>query len=362
MDRSRPLLPPLGKIDFDFFDKVIFPRLGAKDANVLLGPRHGVDFGALRVGEHVLVFSSDPVFIQPSLGWQRAAWFALHILASDVAVSGIPPSHLTIDLNLPPEMDEEVLEIIWDTIHSEAARLGIAIVGGHTARYAGCSYPMVGGATMFGVGRPEQLADPRNVRPGDLVLITKGPAVETTGLMAVQFPEFIEKELGVAAVRQAQDVFYQMSVVRDARVASETGGVVAMHDATECGVLGGLFEMAVAGNYGLRVDKDRIVMQEIVRKTCAVFDIDPYKAISEGTLIAIVRKERAEAIVQALRSEGIASSLVGEVLPAEEGLTIVEAGVARPLHHPRVDPFWTRFEEYLAMQRQRQKQGVKEQG
>ncbi len=350
MKSSTPKLPPLGKIDFNFFDKVIFPRLGAADPNVLLGPRHGVDFGVLRVGKHVLAFSSDPVFIQPSLGWERAAWFALHILASDVAVSGIPPSHLSIDLNLPPEMTEEVLEVIWDTIHTEAQRLGIAIVGGHTARYAGCSYPMVGGATMFGVGRPEQLADPRNVRPGDLVLISKGPAVETTGLMAVQFPEFIERELGAAALQEAQEIFYQMSVVKDARIASEVGGVVAMHDATECGVLGGLFEMALAGNYGLRIDKEQIVVQEIVRQTCRVFDIDPFKAISEGTLIGVVRAGKAEAIVDALQSQGIMSSVVGEVRPAKEGLTLIEGGVARPLTHPRVDPFWTRFEEYLAIQ------------
>lgn len=360
MERSNPKLPPLGKIDFDFFDKVIYPRLGAADANVILGPRHGVDFGVLRVGEHVLVFSSDPVFIQPSLGWERAAWFALHILASDVAVSGIAPSHLTIDLNLPPEMTEEVLEVIWDTIHSEARRLGIAIVGGHTARYAGCSYPMVGGATMFGVGKPEQLADPRNVRPGDVVLITKGPAVETTGLMAVQFPEFIERKLGPTALKNAQEIFYQMSVVKDARVACEVGGVVAMHDATECGVLGGLFEMAMAGNYGLRIEKEKIVIQDIVRQTCTVFDIDPYKAISEGTLIAAVRAEKADAIVTALQAEGVISSVVGEVLPAAEGLNLVEQGVARPLTHPRVDPFWTRFEEYLAIQQQAAK--VKQQG
>ncbi|MGQ9560531.1 MAG: AIR synthase family protein [Candidatus Oleimicrobiaceae bacterium] len=362
MHSHRPKLPPLGKIDFDFFDKIIFPRLGAADPNVILGPRHGVDFGVLRVGDHILVFSSDPVFIQPSLGWGRAAWFALHILASDVAVSGIPPSHLTIDLNLPPEMDEQVLEIIWETIHNEAARLGIAIVAGHTARYAGCSYPMVGGATMCGVGRPAQLADPRNVRPGDLVLISKGPAVETTGLMAVQFPEFIEKALGPAAVIKAQEIFYQMSVVKDARIASEVGGVVAMHDATECGVLGGLFEMAVAGNYGLRVHKERIVVQEIVHQTCAVFDIDPYKAISEGTLIAVVRKEKADQIVAALQEAGIVSSIVGEVVPAEEGLILFDHGVAFPLQHPRVDPFWTRFQEYLAMQTQKQAEKVQRPG
>jgi hydrogenase expression/formation protein HypE len=346
-------LPELGKIDRHFFDEVIYPHLGAKDPTVLLGPRHGVDFGVVELGDKVLVSSADPVYIAPALGWERAAWFALHILASDVAVSGIRPRYLSIDLNLPPEMSEEVLRTIWETIHREAEKLGIAIVSGHTARYAGCNYPMVGGATIFGVDDRSKLVDPRSARPGDLVIITKGPAIETTGLMSVQFPEFIEERLGPEAVKEAQGIFYQMSVVHDCAVVAETGGVHAMHDATECGVWGGLFEMAEAGEYGLRIWPERIVVQDIVAKTCAVFDIDPFKAISEGTLIAVLEPAKAEEAVAALKAEGIPASIVGEVVPREEGTNLIYPDHVEPLVHPKVDPFWIRFEEYLLKQSQR---------
>ena len=149
-------LPQLGKATPEFFDEVIFPRLGAADDSVIIGPTHGVDFAAVEVGGQALVMSTDPFFIAPSLGWERAAWFALHIIASDVAVSGIPPRFLVVDLNLPPEMDERTLRTVWNTVHEECARLGIAVVSGHTARYAGCAFPMVGGATVLGVGGPER--------------------------------------------------------------------------------------------------------------------------------------------------------------------------------------------------------------
>jgi hydrogenase expression/formation protein HypE len=350
---ADPRLPELGKATPRFFDEVIFPRLGASDEAVLIGPTHGVDFGAFTVGDEVVVLSTDPFFIAPSLGWERAAWFALHIVASDVAVSGIPPRFLAVDLNLPPTMDEETLTLVWDTVHREAKKLGIAVVTGHTARYAGCNFPMVGGATVIGVGAPSDLIDPRRSSEGDRILITKGPAIETTGLMSVQFPEFIEERLGAQAVRQAQDVFFQMSVVRDAAICAEVGGVTAMHDATECGIWGALFEMARASGRGLTVDKSRIVTQDIVLRTCEVFGIDAFSAISEGTLVASVEPESAEAVLSALSARGIPASLVGELGSPESDVVVVDELGEHPLTHPEIDPFWGTFEVYLKKQTER---------
>jgi hydrogenase maturation factor len=250
-------------------------------------------------------------------------------------------------------MTEEILEKIWDTIHREAEKLGIAIVSGHTARYAGCNYPMVGGATIMGVDHRSKLVDPRSVQVGDVVIVTKGPAVETTGLMSVQFPEFIEEAYDAETVKQAQDVFYQMSVVKDCALLSEVGGVHAMHDATECGVWGGLYEMAEAGNYGLKIYPEKIIVQDVVAKVCQVFDIDPFKAISEGTLIAVVAPGKADEALKTLAAEGIPASVVGEVTPREEGTWLLYDGRREPLEHPGVDPFWIRFEEYLAKQQER---------
>jgi hydrogenase expression/formation protein HypE len=343
-------LPPLGKATPEFFDEVIFPRLGARDPAVVIGPQHGIDFGAVSVDDSVVVMSTDPFFIAPALGWERAAWFALHIIASDVAVSGIPPKYLAVDLNLPPEMDEETLAAIWRTVHEEAHRLGISVVSGHTARYAGCSFPMVGGATVLGVGRRNELIDPREARVGDKIIITKGPAIETTGLMSVQFPEFITERYGEETTRAAQDLFFEMSVVKDARVCADVGGVTAMHDATECGIWGALFELANASGEGLVIEKDAIVTDDTALKVCDVFDIDPYSAISEGTLVAAVTKDSAPSVLSALKSEGIPASVVGELAPAERGIRVTDERGEHALEHPGVDPFWGKFEEYLGKQ------------
>lgn len=342
-------LPELGKIHPEFFNRVIYPRLGAKDSSILVKPQHGVDFGVVDLGDKVMVLSTDPFYIAKELGVEKAAWFAVHILASDVAVSGIRPRYLAVDLNLPPEMTENELIRMWKAVDDECKNLGIAVVTGHTARYAGCNYPMVGGATVFGIDDKSKLIKPK-VNVGDEIIVTKGPAIETTGLMSAYFPDYLEKMYGKSFVRKAQDVYYQMSTVKDALVAAKAGGVTAMHDATECGVFGGLYEMASHSEVGLNIYKDEIIIQDAVKKTCKCFDIDPYRAISEGTLLATARKGRAKAVVSALKKEGIPASIVGEAVPDGEGIHIIDKDIKYKLDHPRIDPFWGKFEEYLKKQ------------
>ena len=339
-------LPELGKIHPEFFNKVIYPRLGAHDKSILVGPQHGVDFGVIDLGNKVMVLSTDPFYIAKELGMEKAAWFAVHILASDVAVSGIEPKYMAVDLNLPPGMTEEELTRMWSTVSSECKKLGISIVTGHTARYAGCNYPMVGGAAVFGIGSKKKLINP-GINVGDLIIVSKGPAIETTGLMSAYFPKFLEEKYGKAFVKKAQNVYYQMSTVKDAGIAAKAGGVTAMHDATECGVFGGLYEMARSSRVGLNIYVDDMILQDVVKKTCECFNIDPYHAISEGTLLASVKKNRAKAVVRALDGNGIPASITGEAVPAKEGIHLFKAGKQKRLEHPKVDPFWIKFEEYL---------------
>ncbi len=346
---AKEKLPELGKINPAFFNENIYPRLGARDDSVIVKPQNGVDFGVVDLGDDVLVASTDPFYIAPSLGWEKAAWFAVHILASDVAVSGIRPRYLAVDLNLPPEMTEEALETIWKTVDAECKKLGITVLTGHTARYAGCSYPMVGGATMLGIGKKESLIVPK-AGPGDKIIVSKGPAVETTGLMATQFPEFLERCHGREFVERAKAVFYQMSTVKDALTAASVGGVTAMHDATECGVFGGLFEVAQVSGAGMRIALDDIVFQDVIKKTCECFGIDAFKSISEGTLIATVIPGKADEVIMALSKEDIPASIIGEVLKGGSGITVSDGGKEYMLEHPKVDPFWIRFEEYLKKQ------------
>ncbi len=346
-------MPEIGKISPEIFNELIYPRLGAKNKSVLVGPQHGVDVGIAKIGGKAVSFTTDPVFIVPEYGWERAAWFAIHILASDSVTSGLKPKFLCIDLNLPMEMTKQQLEIMWEIIHRECEKMGITVITGHTARYEGCHYPMVGGATVIGVGELDEYVNPRFCKAGDKIIITKGPAIEATGIFAAMLPKVIEKEYGAALNKKAQQVFYKMSVVEDAMTAVNVGvrdkGVTAMHDATECGVWGGLFEIAQASGLGVRIEKEKIVVEESVEEVCKLFGIDPYASISEGTLLIACKENKAEEVVKALAKKNIKSSIVGELTKPALGMMLVEKGREKKLEHPIVDPFWRAF--YGALER-----------
>jgi hydrogenase maturation factor len=345
-------LPDVGKISPEIFDELIYPNLGEKSDKVLVGPRHGVDIGVVDIGDdQVMVTTTDPVFIVPEYGFERAAWFAIHILASDAVTSGLAPTYLSIDLNLPLSMTKQQLRTVWLVISEECKKMGMSVISGHTARYHGCNYPMVGGATVICIGDKSKYVSPEMAKIGDRVIITKGAAIEATGIFAVAFKHKIEEHFGREFSRRAERIFWQMSVVEDALTAVQVGtrenGVTAMHDATECGVWGGLYELAKASHVGLRIDKDRIIVSDEVDKICTKFSMDPYSSISEGTLIITCKEEKSEQVVTKLKEKDIASSVVGEVVPQGKGILLVEGNRESRLEHPRIDPFWAAFEKTL---------------
>jgi hydrogenase maturation factor len=340
-------IPEIGKISAEIFSEIIFPRLSAEDSNTIVGPRHGTDVGIAEIGGQAVSFTCDPVFIVPEYGWERATWFAIQILASDSVTSGLPPRYLSIDLNLPMEITKDQLILMWDTMHRECRKLGISIITGHTARYENCHYPMVGGATLVGVGELDRYVSPRFIKPGDALIITKGPAVEASGILAAMFPRMIQKEFGLDFARRADGLFGKMSVVKEAQLAVacgvREGGVTAMHDATECGIWGGLYEIAEAAGCGITVDQDKIVVEDCVKEICNLFHIDPYASISEGTLIIACRPDTAQQIVKSITEGGILASVAGKFTEKSKGMVLVKNGRDYPLKHPNVDPFWKAF-------------------
>jgi hydrogenase maturation factor len=348
-----PELPAVGKISPEVFENLIYPRLGTPHSEVLVGPRSGVDIAVVRTAPgRVMATTTDPVFVVPQYGMKRAAWFAIHILASDVATSGLPPAYMAIDLNLPLEITEGELTELWDGMHRTSQELGMAVISGHTARYEGCAYPMVGGATVIAVGDEDKYVTPEMARPGDVLLCTKGAAIEATGLFGVTFPDALSERIGADHAQAAQDLFYQMSVVQDAMAAAGYGvrehGVTAMHDATECGVLGGVFEIAQASGVGVRLDTRTVPVREETAALCAYLGIDPLAAISEGTLLLTARPEHAAGVQRALATEGILAEQIGEILPVERGMVRTTARGDKELLHPGVDPFWAAYGKALA--------------
>jgi hydrogenase maturation factor len=300
-----------GKIDREFFERRIAPRLGARREDVSLGPTYGVDFGLVDIEDSVLAVATDPISILPDLGFERAGRFGIRIVLSDVAVSGLAPSHVAISMALPPETTDEEFARFWGAVDAECRDLGISIVTGHTARYEESRYPWVGSATAFAVGDPDDVVRPDGARPGDDLLVTKGPAVETVGLLASLFPEQID--LPAETVATAQERLDDVETVRDSLAAVEAGRVTAMHDATEGGLFGAFHELAGSTGVRLDVDTDAVPMLPAVAEVSEALGMDPWRASTAGTLLVATHPDDTDDVVAALEDRGTPVGVAGRV-------------------------------------------------
>jgi hydrogenase expression/formation protein HypE len=338
-----------GKAGREFFESHVAGRTGADRADVRLGPTYGADFGAIDVGDRVVALATDPVFVLRELGLERAAWFAFHVCVSDVALSGLPPAHLAVDLNLPPGTSTATFDAIWDVFDREARDLGASLTTGHTGTYEGCAFPTVGGATALAVGDPDDIVLPTGARPGDRLVVTKGPAVETAGLLGVLFGD--DLPIGDEAAAAARERFDDASPVRDALTMAAAGDVTAMHDATERGLANGFHELAAASDVGLAIDRSAVPVLPGVEAVCEHFGMDPWTASSEGTVVAAVAPGSVEDVLAALDDEGIPAAEVGSVESRSTSRSGSGSGPGsgvtvdgEPLPEPESDPLWPAYQ------------------
>jgi hydrogenase expression/formation protein HypE len=340
----------IGKIDANLFNTFLQHRLGASDSSVLVPPRTGIDAGVVSLGNgEVLIVAEDPIFAIPGQPLEMFGWYTVHIGASDVAVMGVTPRYMTYSLLLPPDTPDADIKTIVNSIHEAASELGIAIVGGHTGYYPGFAAPTIGGVTVFAIAKEGTYVTPAGARPGNLVLLTKGPAIETAGILSVLREKDLLTTYDPKLIHQAQALCKKMSVVQDALVAMKTGHVTAMHDATEGGVIGGLFEIAYASGVGMEIDETLFIYPPEVKMVCEYFAIDPIKSIAEGSLLITAEKEGKDEILASLGKCGIVASVIGHVTEDPDHRTITRInGTTIPLAVPDQDPFWPVFFESVS--------------
>ena len=341
-------MPGIGKLPPELLQKAIFGKLGADSNELLQGPAFGVDNAVIRVAPAtVAILKTDPVSLIPSLGVDNSAWLSVHLLASDVATSGFRPTFALFDLNLPPRIEDNEVEAYWHGIHRACKELGVTIAGGHAGRFVGCDYTIMGGGFMIALGPEDRYLASNMAREGDELLLTKGAAIATTGILAHAFPETVERNFGHEFLTRAKVYLSQFSTVNDALTAASAGvredGVTAMHDVTEGGVFGGIFELISASRKGGRIRKDSIPVSEETRHICDFFGIDPYNALGEGSLLISVRPQKTEEVQALLHDAGVQSSRVGEILRPENGIVLVDESGQGTLEYPEEDTYWAAY-------------------
>lgn len=332
---------PLGKLPFDLLASLL-ERAPIKDPRVLYGPGIGLDCAAIDLGERVLVFKTDPI----TFATEDIGWYAVQINANDIATTGATPRWMLATLLLPENITyQSQVEAIFDQMYHAAAMLDISVVGGHTEITYDLHRPILVG-TLIGEVTRDRLVAPTQIRPGDRLLLTKGVPVEGTALLAREYPQRLAQVMNAAELKQAQEFLYQpgISVVREAQIAVQAGRVHAMHDPTEGGLAGALWELSIASHARLVVDPEAVIVPDLSRRVCAEFGLDPLATIASGALIIATDAEDTAAIRAALEQSGIPCNEIGQV---EEGATGVWQVSGEALPRPARDDITRVYEANL---------------
>src|SRR5690606_18689616 len=239
----------LGKIGIPMFDRTVATMAGHPRPEVHTGPRFGVDVSVVDLpGGMAMAMTSDPLSLIPSLGLEASAWLSVHLMANDMATTGYSPMYGQFVLNLPDLLSEADFKQYWAYIHRFCTDIGVAITGGHTGFVAHQHSTIAGGGTLITVAPRDTLLTAAAARTGDAILVTKQCALSAAAILAMSFPDAVRNKAGTEVYQRASDSFYHTSALPDALLAvdGQAGStpVSAMHDVTEGGVLGAIYELA----------------------------------------------------------------------------------------------------------------------
>lgn len=305
----------IGKVPENILKRAVFKQLHHRRPEVILRPGVGEDCSAVAVGEdEALVFSTDPI-----TGTDKGiGTLAVHITANDLASSGAEPIGILTSIILPEYTEEPDLRRIMMEIEEACNELSIEVMGGHTEVSDVVKRPII---TVTGVGKvkKDKLISTGGLRPGDELVMTKWAGIEGTSIIAAEKEDILKKTLPKELIDEAVSYKKLLSVVPEARIAAECGAT-AMHDVTEGGIFGALWEIGAASGVGIIADLRKIPIKQETIEICEVFDINPYMLISSGSML--IGCPQGNLLVEKLMQNGINAVVIGRATEGNDRIVV----------------------------------------
>jgi hydrogenase maturation factor len=308
-----------------------------EDPRVVVPPAPGYDSGVHKIGDKLLVVSTDPCTGVPA---EWFGWFLIHYACSDVALYGARPQFCTINLLAPLGTQPQVFEDAMRQTCEAAGELGIAIVTGHTAMYGGVCQ-LIGVCTAYGTVEPAKLITPANAKAGDLILCTKPIGLETVTNFSLTHREVAAQLFGAQTAAELAKQVRMQSCVQEALQLAQITGVHAMHDATEGGLVGALNEIAEASQVGFKIDFAQIPFAVGVaglREKFGLSDEQTMALSSTGTILVAVNPKARQKAEKALRRNGLEAHFLGEFTKDKRRL-LIKKGKETPFPPTATDAY-----------------------
>ena len=251
----------MGKVPPRILKETVFKSLGFKREDVIVGPSEGEDAAIIRIGKDLVAVHCDPI----SGAYHNIGWIAMNVATNDIATRGVKPSWALTCVMLPEGSRKKDLVTICRQMGKAAEKLKVSIIGGHSEVTMGLNHPLVV-VTVFGLAQGGKYVTTGRAKPGSKIILTKSIGIEGTAILAFDMEKLLVERFGDEFVDRAKGFFDKISILKEALLAFDNGGVLAMHDPTEGGVAGGLNEMADASKTGFKVYEDRIPVKNETSK------------------------------------------------------------------------------------------------
>lgn len=305
----------IGKLTISDLEELIFKNIKNNNKHILSSGEIGSDCAAIEIGENVLYLSSDPITGTSN----EIGKLAININCNDIATTGVSPLGIMLTILAPEKTTKKEIATIMKQAQTEAEKLGVTILGGHT-EITNSVNKIVISATSIGIGEKKDFKDKNLVKPGDHLLITKGVGIEGTGIISFEKEDIIEKNLGSNILSDGKDMLNFTSVVKEGVLIGKYSK--GMHDVTEGGLLGALWETSSLYNLGILIDYNKIYIHESVKKICNFFDIDPLRLISSGTMLIVSSAENSIVIKEILEKNSISCFDIGVFTESKDKILI----------------------------------------
>lgn len=322
----------IGKVPENVLKRSILKQIKTKRAEVLVGAGVGEDCAAIAL-EHdeVMVLSTDPI---TGTTKDIGKW-AVMVSANDIASSGAEVIGMLVCAMLPPDVSEAELKEAMQQIEVSCEELNIQVVGGHTEITDAVTRPIL---TMTGIGKvkKDRFLATGGAKPGQDIVITKWIGLEGTSILAKEKEEELLAQFPKHLVDEAKEYDRMMSVIPEAAIAVKSN-VSAMHDITEGGVFGALWELAESAGVGLTVDLKKLPIKQATVEICNFYDINPYELMSSGSMLMAV--DNGHDLVRALEQEQIHAVVVGKVTDSNDKI-VINGEETRFLEPPKTDELY----------------------
>lgn len=296
----------VGKVSETILKRSVFKQLQVKRDEVVIGPGIGEDCAVLNIQEdESIVLSTDPI----TGATDNLGELAVHITLNDLAASGAEPIGLMLTFLLPEGYREQELKALMKEINQVTYEYNVEIIGGHSEVTGAVVHPVI---SVTGVGKikKDRVMTKDAVKPGMDIVMTKWAGLEGTSILAYDGEELLLGKYNASMIKKAKETKALLSVVKESKIAMQYR-TYAMHDVTEGGIFGALWELGAKAGLGLTVDQELIPVKQETIEICEYFDLNPYMLIGSGSLLIVT--EESDAMIRELEENGIRGTVIGQM-------------------------------------------------